>query len=81
MTMPAVQTVQMRCHHCHQWVGESSAPMDFVGMFKDPRDRSMIPEPRDTYRCKHCGWANVFRPVAVNGGRQTWRAIELKRGD
>lgn len=47
--------------------------LDFVGMFKDPRDRAMLPEPRDSYRCKSCGWINCFRPAALS-----WRSVELK---
>ena len=81
MTAPAFHSNQLQCHHCGKWVGESRTPMEFVGMFKDPRDRTQLPEPRDTYRCKSCSWVTVFRPVSLNGERTPWRAIELKRGD
>lgn len=78
MTLPAFQTYQVRCHHCHQWIGESSIPLDFSGMFRDSRDCALVEEPRSTYRCKHCGWVTVFRPAAKPHDRSRWRAIELK---
>jgi len=78
VSVPAVQTYQLRCHHCSQWVGESSIPLEFFGMFKHPRDCALVEEPRSTYRCKSCGWVTVFRPAMANGIRP-WRAIELKQ--
>lgn len=67
---------QLRCHHCKQWLGESSQPLELVGLFKDPRQRERIQIPRDTWRCRACGWANVFAPAASG----SWRDVELKRG-
>lgn len=58
------ESFQLRCHRCHQWLGESSEPMELVGLFKDPRQRECIREPRNTWRCKACGSANVFRPTS-----------------
>lgn len=59
--VPSQQSIQINCHHCTRWIGESRTPLTFAGMFKEPQDRSRIDEPRDTYRCKSCGWVNVFR--------------------
>ena len=70
-------SVQLHCHHCQRWLGESSDPLTFVGMFKDPRERERVGGPRDTYRCKSCGWANVFQ--TAQGAVREWRpGIELK---
>ena len=77
MTAPVVSSTQLRCHHCQRWIGESSAAVVFVGMFKDPKDRELIPVPRDTYRCSSCKWVNVFR--ADNAAPQSWRQVELKQ--
>jgi len=54
-------------------MGESREPMELVGMFKAPRDVEAVPGPRDTWRCKSCGWANVFRPIS------DWRDVEVKQ--
>jgi hypothetical protein len=72
------QPGRLRCHHCGQsFLGESSSALVFVGMFKDPRERERITAPRDTYRCKSCGWANVFQ--APDTAPRHWRdGIELK---
>jgi hypothetical protein len=67
-------SVQLHCHHCQRWLGEARESLTFVGMFKDPRDRERLAEPRDTYRCKSCGWANVFQTAAV----RDWREVETK---
>jgi hypothetical protein len=77
VTAPATQSVQLHCHHCTHWLGESGEPVIFVGMFKEPRDRAHVEEPRDTYRCGSCRWVNVFRRAATGGGN--WRRIELKQ--
>ncbi len=75
MTNPA--SVQLHCHHCSTWLGESREALTFVGMFKDPRERERVAGPRDTYRCKRCGWANVF--LAAEQAPRAWRdGIELK---
>lgn len=66
----------IRCHRCKQWIGESREEMELVGLFKDPRECERLPAPRDTWRCKACGWANVFRPVAATA----YRKLELKAG-
>lgn len=80
MTAPAVQTHQVRCHHCQNWIGESPVALEFVGLFKSPSDRTLVTEPRVTHRCKSCGWVTVFRPLPTNGGtRPSWRTIELKQ--
>lgn len=65
----------LRCHHCSQWIGESPEPLEFVGLFKNPRDREMVSVPRVSYRCGKCGWLNVFRGVGA-----AWRRMELKTG-
>lgn len=54
---------QVHCHRCKQWLGESSRVLELVGLFKDPRQRERVAEPRDTWRCRACGWANVFLPA------------------
>ena len=74
------QTHQLYCHHCSQWVGESSDPVTLVGMVRDPRDRNLVPSPRNTWRCKSCGWVNIFRVVAVPAPHvPDWRTVELKQ--
>ena len=75
MTQPA--SVQLHCHHCSTWLGETASSLVFVGMFKDPRERERVQEPRDTYRCKRCGWANVFQTQA-NATMRDYRSIDLK---
>lgn len=67
--------MQLHCHRCKQWLGESSRPVELVGLFKEPRQREIIAVPRETWRCKACGWANVFV-----GAAQDWANVELKRG-
>lgn len=74
MTVPGTQSGQLRCFHCGAWMGESSRTLTFMGMFQSPPDRRLVPEPRDTYRCKSCGWANVFRAVMP----AKYREMELK---
>jgi hypothetical protein len=69
-------TYQLRCHHCKQWLGESSVPLELVGMFKDPRQRERVEEPRDSWRCKACGWVNVFQAPGATSG--SWRDVEVK---
>lgn len=55
-------------------MGEASEPMELVGLFKEPRDVERLTEPRDTWRCKSCGWANVFRRARS----RSWHEIETK---
>jgi len=74
-----VSACELRCHHCTQWLGETSRSLVFVGMFKDPRQRERVSEPRDTWRCKSCGWANVFHEQANAVTRDYRTEIELKR--
>jgi len=71
-------TVELRCHHCTQWLGETSHSLVFVGMFKAPQDRHRVPAPRDTYRCKGCGWVNVFQSSANAATRDYRHDIQLK---
>jgi hypothetical protein len=72
-----VTSVQLHCHHCQRWLGESRESLAFVGMFKDPRQRERVTEPRDTWRCKSCGWANVFQ--VSDAPARHWRdGIDLK---
>jgi len=59
-----VSSIQLHCHHCSTWLGESVESLTFVGMFKDPRDRERVEGPRATYRCKRCSWVNLFQPSA-----------------
>lgn len=63
---------QLRCHRCSAWIGESPGPMELVGIFKNARDRECLPGPRSSWRCKGCGWVNVFEP------HPDWRALEVK---
>ncbi len=67
---------ELHCHYCVRWVGDTSQALVFVGMFKDPHDRYRLSHPRDTYRCKSCGWVNIFRPREVEA--RDYRSIELK---
>ena len=76
MTQPS--SVELRCHHCTQWLGETSRSLVFVGMFKSPQDRQRVDGPRDTYRCKGCGWVNVFQGTASAAIRDYRANIELK---
>lgn len=78
MTLSAAQSVQLHCHHCTTWLGESESPLTFVGMFKDPQDRNYLPAPRNTYRCKRCGWVTVFWGGGGGGVRR--RAVEVGAG-
>lgn len=64
----------LRCHRCSYWIGESAEPMEFVGLFKDKRDRDQVQSPRATYQCKHCGWVNIFRRAVASFRR----SIEIK---
>lgn len=73
--MPAI--FQLRCHHCKQWLGEAPGPMELVGLFKDTYAVEQVTPPRYTWRCKACGWANVFRTAAT--GLASWREVELKQ--
>lgn len=70
---------EIRCHRCSSWIGEAKDPMELVGIFKVVRDVELIRAPRNTWRCKSCGWANVFR-VAEPAGNGKWRDVELKEG-
>lgn len=54
--------IQIYCTECTRWVGEASHALEYVGKFKDRKERRTVPEPRDTYLCKSCGWVMVFRP-------------------
>jgi len=69
---------QLHCHHCQRWLGETSESLMFVGMFKDPRQRERLSDPRDTYRCASCKWVNVFQSSA-NAATRDYRDVELKR--
>ena len=69
---------ELRCHHCTRFLGESSTALTFVGMFKDPRERERVSVPRDTWRCKSCGWCNVFQ-VTDTPAREWRDGIDLKR--
>jgi len=57
-------------------MGETSSSLTFVGMFKRPEDRSMVEAPRDTWRCKSCGWVNVFQ--AEERDPRSWRQVSLE---
>jgi hypothetical protein len=66
----------LRCHRCSAWIGEARESMELVGLFQKPRDREHIPEPRDAWRCKGCGWVNVFKPAEKPAA--SWRTVETK---
>lgn len=70
--------VQLHCHHCSTWCGESPESLTFVGMFKDPQDRNMVSGPRWTYRCKRCAWVNCFQSQVSAAVRDYRHDIELK---
>lgn len=38
-------------------------PMRLVGIFRSSRDSATIAAPRWSWRCKGCGWLNVFIPL------------------
>lgn len=63
----------LRCHRCSHWIGEAADPVEFVGLFKKPRDRSEIAGPRSAWKCSSCGWTNVFKRAVTN-----WREVEVK---
>jgi hypothetical protein len=74
---PAVQTHQLRCHHCSHGVGYADAPMVLTGMFKASRF-GRVPQTHPSEvrkRCSGCGWVNVFHPSEP---RASWRNMELK---
>lgn len=52
--------------------------MVLVALFKLPRDREIVAQPRDAWQCSSCGWVNVFRPSSADTPR-VWRNAELKR--
>ena len=76
--MSAATDQQLHCHHCQRWLGETSQSLVFVGMFKDPHDRQRVEGARDTYRCKSCGWVNVFQSQANAAMRDYRHDIQLK---
>ena len=77
MSAPAIPAPhQLHCHYCSHWLGEASAPVEFMGMFKQPKEREQVEPPRDTYRCGSCRWVNVFRRPERQG--RDWRHIHLK---
>jgi hypothetical protein len=67
----------IHCHKCSAWIGEASGPMEVVGVFKVARDSDRIPAPRQTWRCKGCGWVNVFH-ASKTERHGSWRDVELK---
>lgn len=69
---------QLYCPNCSHWLGESSAALTFAGMFEGPQLRHNVSEPRDTYRCKSCGWITVFRSTPRSSDAN-WRIMQLKR--
>ena len=68
---------QLRCHNCSSWLGEAREPMKFRGCVESPKDREYVAGPRDTWRCKGCGWSNIFGPFTEAEARKA--AIEMKR--
>ena len=66
-------TYDLRCHRCSHFMGESSEPVEFSGLFKRPRDREQVKAPRSSWRCPSCGWTNVFKRVT-----SSWREVEMK---
>lgn len=62
LPVPAPPMVVCRCHRCSYFIGEAPGPLEFVGVFKQARDRALIPPPRIAMRCK-CGWVNLYRPL------------------
>lgn len=76
--MSEQENFQLRCHHCSSWIGEAQQAMQLVGVFKSPRDRERIEGPRDTWRCKGCGWVNVFHPMNDTRQASSWRDVEIK---
>jgi len=66
-------TQELRCHRCSHFMGESSEPVEFTGLFKRTRDRAKIAEPRSAWLCPSCGWTNTFRQTSVD-----WREMQTK---
>lgn len=52
---------QLRCHRCSYVIGEAERPVELVGVFKAVADTALAGEPRRSYVCPRCRWANVFR--------------------
>jgi hypothetical protein len=67
----------IHCHKCSAWIGETTNPMEPWGLFRSARDRESVPPPRNSWRCKGCGWVNVFR-VSKIGKHGSWREVEVK---
>jgi hypothetical protein len=42
-------------------IGEAERPVELVGVFKAVADTALAGEPRRSYVCPRCRWANVFR--------------------
>lgn len=76
------ESFEIRCHHCgNKWIGESSRVMRFVGQVESPRLRELAIGPRDSWRCKSCGWVSIFVPAeSETKPRAGWRAVEVKTG-
>jgi hypothetical protein len=70
---------ELRCHHCSSWLGESREPLKHRGSFETPRDREVLPEPRDSWRCKGCGWVNVFRPYTRDEVARSMIEVKSKK--
>lgn len=53
----------LRCDRCDAFLGEAAELMRLVGVFKAARDTEHVDPPRYSWRCKGCGWINIFRAL------------------
>lgn len=59
---------EIRCQRCSYFCGETAERLRFVGIVKLHELRSLIPPPRQTWRCPHCGWHNIYEPLTDGAG-------------
>ena len=61
----SVSQVEVRCHRCSYFIGETDVSLEFVGMVKRAKDRMIVEPPRRSWLCPKCRWCNIFKPLAA----------------
>jgi hypothetical protein len=52
--------MDLRCHHCSHWLGETFIDLRPAAVCENPQDRTQIAPPRFTWRCPSCKWVTVL---------------------
>jgi hypothetical protein len=52
--------IEVRCHHCSKFVGESAVRLKLVGVVESRELREKMDADRFSWLCK-CGWTTVFK--------------------